>query len=132
MEGISKDTVRLTDQENLEKAEKELESLLEEYGGNYTEAEKLSIEADLNRIAEALESIGKVLETADAIAKLPDPEDVSPDDYAADSAAAQVERALESLTEHEKSMVDTEKLEQVLAALADYRILEGDGSKWIQ
>ncbi|MCI9650390.1 MAG: hypothetical protein HFH98_00645 [Lachnospiraceae bacterium] len=132
VEGISKDTVRLTDQENLEKAEKELESLLEEYGGNYTEAEKLSIEADLNRIAEALESIGKVLETADAIAKLPDPEDVSPDDYAADSAAAQVERALESLTEHEKSMVDTEKLEQVLAALADYRILEGDGSQWIQ
>ena len=132
VEGISKDTVRLTDQENLEKAEKELESLLEEYGGNYTEAEKLSIEADLNRIAEALESIGKVLETADAIAKLPDPEDVSPDDHAADSAAAQVQHALESLTEHEKSMVDTEKLEQVLAALADYRILEGDGSQWIQ
>ena len=132
VEGISKDTVQLTDREALEKAREELESLLAEYGGNYTEAEEQAIEADLNRIAGALESIGKVLEATELILELPEPEDVSPDDMDADSAAAQAKAALESLTEHERSLVDAGKLEEVLAALTDYRILEGDGSQWIQ
>ncbi len=132
VEGISKDTVQLTDREALEKAREELESLLAEYGGNYTEAEEQAIEADLNRIAGALESIGKVLEATELILELPEPEDVSPDDMDADIAAAQAKAALESLTEHERSLVDAGKLEEVLAALTDYRILEGDGSQWIQ
>ena len=132
VEGISKDTVQLTDREALEKAREELEALLDEYGGNYTEAERQAIEADLDRIAGALESIGKVLEATELIAELPRPEDVSPDDMEADSAAAQAKAALESLTEHERSLVDAKKLEEVLAALTDYKILEGDGSQWIQ
>nr|WP_300866239.1 hypothetical protein [uncultured Acetatifactor sp.] len=132
VEGISKDTVQLTDREALEKAREELEALLDEYGGNYTEAEEQAIEADLDRIAGALESIGKVLEATELIAELPRPEDVSPDDMDADSAAAQAKAALESLTEHERSLVDAGKLEKVLAALTDYKILEGDGSQWIQ
>ncbi len=132
VEGISKDNVQLTDREALEKAREELEALLDEYGGNYTEAERQAIEADLDRIAGALESIGKVLEATELIAELPWPEDVSPDDMDADSAAAQAKAALESLTEHERSLVDAGKLEEVLAALTDYKILEGDGGKWIQ
>ncbi len=132
VEGISKDTVQLTDREALEKAREELEALLDEYGGNYTEAERQAIEADLDRIAGALESIGKVLEATELIAELPRPEDVSPDDMDADSAAAQAKAALESLTEHERSLVDAGKLEKVLTALTDYKILEGDGSQWIQ
>ena len=132
VEGISKDNVQLTDREALEKAREELEALLDEYGGNYTEAERQAIEADLDRIAGALESIGKVLEATELIAELPRPEDVSPDDMDADSAAAQAKAALESLTEHERSLVDAGKLEKVLTALTDYKILEGDGSQWIQ
>lgn len=132
VEGISKDTVQLTDRETLEKALEELEALLDEYGGNYTEAEEQAIEADLDRIAQALESIGKVLEATELIAELPRPEDVSPDDMDADSAAAQAKAALESLTEHERSLVDAGKLEEVLAALTDYKILEGDGGQWLQ
>ncbi len=132
VEGISKDTVQLTDREALEKAREELEALLAEYGGNYTEAEEQAIEADLDRIAGALESIGKVLEATELILKLPEPEDVSPDDMDADSAAAQAKAALESLTEHERFLVDAGKLEEVLAALTDYKILEGDGGQWIQ
>lgn len=132
VEGISKDTVQLTDREALEKAREELEALLAEYGGNYTEAEEQAIEADLDRIAGALESIGKVLEATELILKLPEPEDVSPDDMDADSAAAQAKAALESLTEHERSLVDAGKLEEVLAALTDYKILEGDGGQWLQ
>ena len=73
-----------------------------------------------------------MLEATELIAELPRPEDVSPDDMDADSAAAQAKAALESLTEHERSLVDAGKLEEVLAALTDYKILEGDGGKWIQ
>ena len=132
VEGISKDTVQLTDRETLEKALEELESLLEEYGGNYTEAEKEAIEAERDRIAGALESIEKVVETVDVIKKLPEPESVSPDDLDTERAAAWAKSKLESLTNHEKSLVDAKKLEEVLAALRDYRILEGDGSQWSQ
>ncbi len=128
--GISKDTVKLTDKETLEAAKTSLETALKEHGGNYTSDEKQTIEAELLRITLALESIEHAQTAIDSITKLPDAEDVSPDDTNTENAAKEALALFESLTEHEKSLVDTTKLELVLAALTDYKLLEGDGSQW--
>ncbi|MEZ3486308.1 MAG: hypothetical protein K1W22_06860 [Lachnospiraceae bacterium] len=130
VDGISKDTVSPDDKENLEKAKDALETALEKYSENYTETEKAAIEEDIARIDESLKSIQKVQTVADAIQKLPDAEEVSPDDEETENAAREIEALLESLTEHERSLVDTTRLQQVLDALTDYRILEGDHSQW--
>ena len=45
-------------------------------------------------------------------------------------AADQARQAWEGLTEHEKTLVDPDRLNRLLEALTDYRILEGDGSQW--
>ncbi|HBA49014.1 MAG TPA: hypothetical protein DCZ91_14695, partial [Lachnospiraceae bacterium] len=132
MGGISVDTVALTDQKVLEEAKEALERLLEEYEGNYTEAERGQIETDLTRVTKSLESIRKVREAESIIAQLPDAEGVSPDNVEAEKAAEEALNSLRDLTEHEKSLVDTGRLEQLLEALAAYRIVEGDGSEWVQ
>ena len=67
---------------------------------------------------------------AETIAALPDAEGVRPDDRAAVEAADQARQAWEGLTEHEKTLVDPDRLNRLLEALTDYRILEGDGSQW--
>jgi len=129
---FSVDTVKLTDQEALAKASAAFQTLLEEYGGNYTEDEKSQIEEDLARVMEALESIGRVRAVEDLIAKLPDAEGVSPDDMEAAEAAEQARERLDSLTDHEKALLNTDRLEKLLEALGSYKILEGDGSEWKQ
>ena len=55
---------------------------------------------------------------------------VSPDDLATETAAKEAKETYDALSEHEKTLVDAEKLTQVLAALTDYKILEGDKSVW--
>ena len=129
-DSILQNPVKLTDQGALEKVEEGLGKLLEEYGSNYTEEERSRIEADLLRVKEALESIRKVQRVENIMAALPDAEGVSPDNAEAEEAAKQAKALWEALTEYEKTLVDTGRLEKLLAALKDYRILEGDGSEW--
>ena len=67
----------------------------------------------------------------DAISKLPDT--VEPDDTDAEQLIQEAKEQYNALTEHEKSLVseDTrEKLESLLAALGDYEVVKGYGSKW--
>ena len=130
VDGISKDTVSLEDRDNLEKAKDALEAAIHEYGENYTDDEKQEIEDNIARIDESLESLRNVQAVTDAILNLPDAAFVSPDDTEAEQAAKEAEELFDALTEHEKSLVDTTILEQVLAALTDYQILEGDNSQW--
>ncbi len=130
VEGISKDTIKLTDKEALEKAKIALETVLSKYNNHYTQAEKQEIHASITCITEALESIQKIQTTMDFISKLPSADNVSPDDMDIEIAAKQANDMLESMTEYEKSFVDTKNLEAVWKALLDYKMLEGDGSKW--
>ena len=128
--GIGPDTVKLSDQEILEKVEDVFEILLQGQGGDCTEEEKQRIEAELVRVRETLACIERVQTAAETIAALPDAEGVRPDDRAAVEAADQARQAWEGLTEHEKTLVDPDRLNRLLEALTDYRILEGDGSQW--
>lgn len=128
--GISKDTVSLKDKENLEKARDALETALKEYGGNYTESEKQAIRDDIALIDESLKSIQNAENVIRAIENLPAAKDVSPDDEETEKRAKETKERFEALTDHEKSLVDITRLEQVLAALTDYRILEGNNSQW--
>lgn len=132
VDGISKDTVNLSDKENLEKAKDALDKALKEYGENYTESEKQAIEKDIARIDEALESIQNVENVIISIESLPAADDVSPDDTETEKTAKETEKLFEALTEHEKSLMDITRLKQVLAALTDYQILEGNNSQWLK
>ncbi len=130
VEGISDETVSLEDKEHLVQAREALEKALNEYGGNYTEQEKQAIRDDMARIDASLESIQNVQTVTEAIQHLPEADVVSPDDESTELKAKEAKDLYDTLTEHEKSLTDTSKLEQVLEALTDYQILEGNHSQW--
>ena len=128
---VTSDNVALEDKENLQAAKDDLGRALEDYAGNLTEEEKAAIEEDIERIDNALASIEKVTDVEDAINGLPDA--VEPDDMDAEQIINEVNERYGALTEHEKSLVGEEakeKLERLLEELVDYRIVEGDGSRW--
>lgn len=131
VEDITADNVKPEDKDDLTAAKEDLENALENFGDNYTEEEKAEIQNKLDQIDDALESLEKVETVEDAIFKLPDT--VEPDDTDAEQLIQEAKEQYNALTEHEKSLVseDTrEKLESLLAALGDYEVVKGDGSKW--
>lgn len=128
---VTSDNVALEDKDNLQAAKDDLEQALEDYAGNLTEEEKAAIEEDIERIDNALTSIEKAEAVEDAIDSLPDA--VEPDDTDAEQIINDAKGRYGTLTEHEKSLISeeaTEKLERLLNELVDYRIVEGDGSRW--
>lgn len=131
VEDITADNVKPEDKDDLTAAKEDLENALENFGDNYTEEEKAEIQNKLDQIDDALESLEKVETVEDAISKLPDT--VEPDDTDAEQLIQEAKEQYNALTEHEKSLVseDTrEKLESLLAALGDYEVVKGYGSKW--
>ncbi len=129
-DGITKDTVKLSDEEALKETAITLGNILEDHDNNFTEEEIQEIQENLTRITEALESIARAQKTESLILALPNADTVSPDDLATETAAKEAKETYDALSEHEKTLVDAEKLTQVLAALTDYKILEGDKSVW--
>ena len=131
VEDITADNVKPEDKDDLTAAKEDLENALENFGDNYTEEEKAEIQNKLDQIDDALESLEKVETVEDAISKLPDT--VEPDDTDAEQLIQEAKEQYDALTEHEKSLVSEdarEKLESLLAALGDYEVVKGDGSKW--
>ena len=131
VEDITADNVKPEDKDDLIAAKEDLENALENFGDNYTEEEKAEIQNKLDQIDDALESLEKVETVEDAISKLPDT--VEPDDTDAEQLIQEAKEQYDALTEHEKSLVSEdarEKLESLLAALGDYEVVKGDGSKW--
>lgn len=131
VEDITADNVKPEDKDDLTAAKEDLENALENFGDNYTEEEKAEIQNKLDQIDDALESLEKVETVQDAISKLPDT--IEPDDTDAEQLIQEAKEQYNALTEHEKSLVseDTrEKLESLLAALGDYEVVKGYGSKW--
>lgn len=130
-EGITSDTVKTEDKEDLTAAKEDLEQVLEDYDGNLTEEEKDSIREKLEQIDGALNSIDKVEKTEEAISSLPDT--VKPDDTNTEQLISEAKKQYDALTEHEKDLLDEgarTKLESLLAELTDYRITKGYESKW--
>ena len=148
-EGITGDNVTPENKTVLEEAKKDLEEALKKYGGesgdgsddsaetfdNYTEEEKKEIQDEIDRIDDLLESLQKVEEVEEKIEETIQtlPETVEPDDKEAIDAYEALQKEYDSLTDHEKTLVDPavkEKLEELADALAAYDIIEGAGARW--
>lgn len=131
VEDITADNVKPENKDDLTQAKEDLESALENFGDNYTEEEKKALQDKLDQINGALESLEKTENVRDAITALP--ETAAPDDTDTEALINGVKEQYDGLTEHEKSLISdelTEKLERLLDDLLDYRIIEGDGSRW--
>ena len=74
-----------------------------------------------------LVNAGRVQDMIDA---LPDADKVTPDREDANSSYEEAKDAYDKLTDAEKNYVDSSRLESLLAALTDYRILEGNEGVW--
>lgn len=133
VENVTADNVTPEDKEDLTAAKEDLEKALNDFGGNYTEEEKAALEERLERIDKALESLDKAETVQGALSGLPDT--VEPDETDKEARIEEARKQYEALTEHEKSLIPQalkEKLESLLAALVDYRIIEGDNGRWTQ
>ncbi|HIW39488.1 MAG TPA: hypothetical protein IAA36_00785 [Candidatus Eubacterium pullicola] len=131
VEDITADNVKPEDKDDLTAAKEDLENALENFGDNYTEEEKAEIQNKLDQIDDALESLEKVETVQDAISKLPDT--IEPDDTDAEQLIHEAKDQYDALSDHEKTLLSEqlkEKLESLLGDLLDYRIIEGNGSKW--
>lgn len=132
VQDITTDNVTLEDKSTLEQAKEDIQQALDEFGGNYTDEEKVMFEETLKRIEEALEVIERVENAEAAIEALPDT--VSPDDTEAEKQIGAAKEQYDALSEYEKSLIPIEtekKLESLLVDLGAYRIIEGHGSTWI-
>lgn len=128
---ITAHNVKIENKKDLVAAKKELENALDSFGGNYTKEEKTSLEDKLAQINSALNSIENAEKVEEAISKLPNT--VKPDDTDAEKLIKEAKELYDALSKHEKSLVTEaakEKLENLLAALRNYQIIKGDGSKW--
>jgi tetratricopeptide (TPR) repeat protein len=131
VEEVTSENVKPEDKETLEAAKEDLEKALEDNGSNYTEEEKQAIQAQIQRIEEAIKALENVETVVDGIAQLP--ETVEPDDEATAEKILASKAAYEALTDHEKSLVDEavkSKLDHLLASLSAYDIIEGDEGQW--
>lgn len=129
VQDVASDNVKPEDKEDLEAAKDDIEKALNDYADNYSEDEKEQFEETLKQIEEALEVIQRVEEAEETISALP--ESVSPDDTEAEEQIAAAKEQYDALSEYEKILVSdeaAEKLEDLLAQLGDYRIIEGNGS----
>ena len=131
VQDITPDNVTPEDKEDLEAAKEDIEQALKDYGDNYTEDEKKLLEETLDRIEDSLEVIEKVEATEDAISSLP--ESADPDDTEAQKQIEAAKDSYDALSDYEKTLISgeaLEKLENLLAQLRNYRIIEGNGSTW--
>lgn len=131
VEDITSDNVNPKDKENLISAKEDLENALESFGGNYTESEKKDLQDKLEQINGALESLEKTENVQEAITALPDT--VALGDAGTEHLIHAAKEQYDALTVHEKSLISEElkeKLEHLLGALLDYRIIAGNDSKW--
>ena len=85
----------------------------------------------MQQIEDALDVIQRVEDVEEVVGGLP--ESVSPDDIEAAEQINAAKEQYDALSEHGQSLISDEaidKLNDLLAQLGDYRIIEGDGSTW--
>ena len=122
------ENVKLSEKDDIQKAIATMEDALKTYGGNYTDADKKDVQAQIDQLKEALQVIENVESATALIAELP--ETVEPDDEAAVAKILEAKAAYDALNAYEKSLVDAVKLNTLLKATTDYQIVKGNGTKW--
>ena len=122
------ENVKLSEKDDIQKAIATMEDALKTYGGNYTEADKKDVQAQIDQLKEALQVVENVESVTALIAELP--ETVEPDDEAAVAKILEAKAAYDALNAYEKSLVDAVKLNTLLKATTDYQIVKGNGTKW--
>ena len=127
---ITADNITLDDREDVEQALEDLHGALEDYENNYTDAEKEGIHDDIERLEAALAALKQVEDLIKDIEELPD--EVQPDTDLRDDILDAKDR-YDELDDHQKDLVPEEilqKLNDLLADLKVYLIIEGDGQTW--
>ena len=122
---ITKDNVTLGDEEVLTQAKEDLEGALERYAGNLTDMEQ-EVQEVQQQIVGALDAIGNAKAVQALINALP--ETAQPDDEKALTGAKEASDAYGALTQQEKTMVETKKLDDLLAVLRQYKIVKNDNA----
>lgn len=122
------ENVKLSEKDDIQKAIATMEDALKTYGGNYTDADKKDVQAQIDQLKEALQVVENVESVTALIAELP--ETVEPDDEAAVAKILEAKAAYDALNAYEKSLVDAVKLNTLLKATTDYQIVKGNGTKW--
>lgn len=128
---VTAENVQFSHKTALEQAKTDLESALETYTSNYTDEEVQAIQEDILRIEKALLALEHANDVIAAIAQLP--KSVEPDDEEAAKDILAVKTAYDELTKHEQTLVgetNQKRLNTLVAALTDYKIVKGSGNKW--
>ena len=126
---ITEQNVTVDDRTLLENAINDLQSAIALYPGNYTTDERAAIDDELERLGALLEILDKIDAVQDKIDNLP--EDAQPGDQSAQDAYDDAKEDYDALTDHEKSQIDTDKLDDLAGKLVDYQIIEGKDGHWI-
>ena len=123
--GITKDNVKLEDKEVLENADKALEDALRDFGGNYTEEERKSLEEKFETVKAALAAVGNAEKAAEEIGRLPSEDDVGIGDK---GEVDRVKAIVDGLSENEKAMLGRDAVGKIDALTEKIRKLaEGSG-----
>ena len=123
---INSENVGKSDKASLEAAKSALEAL----PVSPVEEENREIQDALSNINAALKALENAAEVQRQIDSLPDT--AKPGDTAAKEEVDRVRENYDKLTEHEKSLLETKKLEELEDALGFHRIVEGEGSVWFK
>lgn len=122
-EGITEETVELTDKDALEQAIDDLKQAKEDYAGNYSAEDLKAMDEKIGQLEGALKTINNANAVIDMLNALPT------DVQAEDEAAAGARAAYAALTDREKELVRSSEAGAILDGIA-YKILSGDGSTW--
>ncbi|MBQ7859677.1 MAG: hypothetical protein IJ347_06060, partial [Faecalibacterium sp.] len=124
---VTDQNVALADKADLQAAQTDLQAALNDYAGNYTDTQRAEVQADLDRVTGALNSIAAVETLTDKVTALPAAADILPDTEPAISNVAAAWNAYTALTSHEKSLLSTDTvtaLQAAYAAMTDYRMVK--------
>ena len=127
---ITKENVESEGREALEEAKADLQKAQQTYGGNYTDREAQEIQEDIDRINEALGVLERMEDIQSAIDALPDASEFDPENSELRDNADKLWDEYEALSDHEKSLLNADKLDALKSILTDYRVAEGAGSEW--
>lgn len=129
LDSIQEDTIRKSDRATLDDVEATLKGLDVTYA---TEPEKKEINDALARIAQLRQVLDQVAAVEAQIAALPD--SVEPyQQTVEDTQIKPARQAYSDLTDHQKTLVDSTKLDKLVrleAQLNAWTITEGDGQTW--
>lgn len=118
-------------QGELEAAKEQLERAKEYFGDNYTDEEETAIEDELKRVEDLLDKVEKVKPFIEAINELP--ETAEPDDEEAIRKLLEAVAIGNRIGEEARALAgNMDKLEKLLTDLTNYRVILGDGGKYIK